>query len=180
MHTCKSVMIVVYACLPFSAAQQALRRLGPPAATTLRCPPTLTALAGGLTPAAVDYRAVRREWETTAALRPLTLSAATRQHAWMERAEAIAQHCRPDRTWGPALPPVPAAPPTLDQCSICLDDFTDVFPTPAPRSRCPSRFSCAHAVCRNCDWTLQRNTTNAGSSRAPRTALTFERPGGPP
>ena len=169
------------------AAHQALRRLGPPVPTTLRCAPAVAALAGGLTPHASDYRAVRREWESTVALRPLTLSATTHQHAWMERASAIAAHCRPDRTWGQALPPAPAAPPTLDQCSICLDDFTDLFPTPAPHSCCPARFSCTHAVCRSCDWTLQRNAgplaAQAGRCplcRAPRTALTFDRPGGPP
>ena len=132
------------------------------------------------------YRAIRSTWAlsklqrhgmlwvTAPRLRP-------GRSPWMDRAEAIAAHCRPDMVWDAAAalhPGTPAAPPpAADVCAVCLDDFPDAFPAPAGQparpghtTRCGRMYTCSHAVCRGCDHAIQRSVhSRCPLCRAPST-----------
>ena len=100
---------------------------------------------------------------------------------WAERARALAFYgcggalgVMPNAWPGaPAAPPVDTDPdrcPAIeDSCAVCFSAFSDLLPTPAPDSRAPpGRWAeggvrCPHAICRECDATVQR----AHNSRCP-------------
>ena len=91
---------------------------------------------------------------------------------WGMRAEALAEYAAARGAWG-NLPPTlanavvraPDIPPWSDDpdCPVCLEVYADLWPSPARRSRCPSnRWACyTHAVCRSCDWVIQRSPQGA-------------------
>ena len=82
-----------------------------------------------------------------------------RPFPWAERAIGLADYGWTHGYWGhlppsygAATPAAPAAPPWDPECPVCLDDYTDLFPTPDAHSRAPPRrWACLHAVCRRCD-----------------------------
>ena len=98
-----------------------------------------------------------------------------RPYGWAERAEALAAYGRSSGFWGDlpptyasASPRAPAVPEWVsdDHCPVCLDAYTDEWPSPDPNSRAPpGRWACRrdgtdrpvnHAVCRSCDARVQR------------------------
>ena len=104
-----------------------------------------------------------------------------RPYAWGERAGALCSFASSDGYYG-ALPPAfaaarpiaplvpPWAAPGDDECCVCTEAYSDLWPAPAGDSRAPSgRWACRHAVCRACDAAIQHGPNNrCPLCRAPR------------
>ena len=98
---------------------------------------------------------------------------------WGERAYALASYGDSHGFYGslPAslvsnTPQAPAQPPSAeDGCPVCLDDYSDVWPSNDPQARCPPRrWACNHMVCIDCDLRIQFSPVNTKCPicRAPR------------
>ena len=133
---------------------------------TIHTSPDLSQRIAGVSHSQKLFREIKTAWSSSKTQRnnQLWLSAPRHypgRHDWKDRAEALASHCKPPEVWGSAatlFPQAPiAAPPTADSCAICLEDFPDPFPTPAPSSRCQNMFTCSHSVCRTCDSHIQHS-----------------------
>ena len=111
---------------------------------------------------------------------------AHRPYPWGERASALAAYGATYGLWG-SLPPsyaraaprAPAAPPWVDDtdCPVCLAAYADAWPSPTPTSRAPSgRWNCSHAVCRECDHTIQNAPRSTRCPLCRATRLVFMQP----
>ena len=98
---------------------------------------------------------------------------------WGERAYALASYGDSHGFYGslPAslvsnTPQAPAQPPSAeDGCPVCLDEYSDVWPSTDPQARCPPRrWACNHMVCIDCDLRIQFSPVNTKCPicRAPR------------
>ena len=106
-------------------------------------------------------RSLRESWTALCALKGGALYLAgydpDRRHAWGERCAALAAGV------GEAAPDHPDR-----ACPVCLEDFSDVLPTPDQASRAPpGRWACPnanlllrHALCRGCDADVQGRPRN--------------------
>ena len=96
-----------------------------------------------------------------------------RDFPWGERAAALAQLGSAQGWWGPlalGVPSLAACAPRAplvpwahadSDCPVCLQPLTDMLPTADARARAPSgRWSCVHAVCRDCDLAVQRSANS--------------------
>ena len=135
------------------------------------CPDTLRGL----------YRRFRAAWDAASAARAgqlwLTAYTSERGCTWADRVTALARHAHLGVVGGPAPAWAAArrAPPPRgagDRCAICLDDFSDPFPSPAPDSRAADwLFGCAHAVCSSCDASEQHRHAHAAPGTVYRCSL---------
>ena len=145
-------------------ALHALNSTHPSSPILFRAPGEMAAAVAGLGTSRDDavYCRLRRMIASSQRHVWLTGARLLAAHPWADRAYAIARICTGGGVWGGhsarwARHPRQPAPRIDMTCAVCTDDFSDALPSPSLSARAPAGlFDCDHAVCRGCDWDLQR------------------------